>query len=76
MREKITFNIDYSRSDDKRYEKFLNDDLIEKDLTYSQVCLEQHRILEKMVEDEIISGESAFSLVGDIPAFNEFIESL
>ena len=68
------YQIDYARSDEKRfYSMDRHYDKI-RDLTYAEMCVEMRKDLEEMIENDFLDKETAFDLVGDIVAYNECAE--
>lgn len=65
---------DYGRSDEKCFCSMdRNYDKI-RELTYGEMCVEMRKDLEEMIENDFVDKETAFDLVGDTIAYNEYAE--
>ncbi|MGT2712273.1 hypothetical protein [Streptococcus oriscaviae] len=68
------YQIDYSRSDEKKFYSMNRSYEKLKELTYGEMCCEMHKDLEEMVDSGFLEASDAFKIEGDIAAYNELAE--
>ena len=71
------FGRDYALSGDNVFEVLTAScDVIELNLSYSEMCGVMKRELEKEVDKEVLDKSTAFDVIGDIPAYNELVDDI
>ncbi|EMB76034.1 hypothetical protein [Streptococcus mutans] len=71
------FGRDYALSGDNVFEVLTAScDVIERNLSYREMCGLMQRELEKAVDKELLDKSTAFDVIGDIPAYNELVDDI
>ncbi|MCB5025738.1 hypothetical protein [Streptococcus mutans] len=71
------FDRDYALSGDNVFEVLTAScDVIERNLSYREMCGFMQRELEKAVDEELLDKSTAFDVIGDIPAYNELVDDI
>lgn len=74
--KKYRISINYGKNDDSRYRMYDGDVTITPYMTFAEMTYEMRKVLMEYVNQDMLTKEQAFDMVGDIPAFNMFMEEL
>ncbi|MBF0780677.1 MULTISPECIES: hypothetical protein [unclassified Granulicatella] len=68
--------IEYHKHGEKTYSMTHHGDYILENGTYEELCWHMRRIINDCIEEGMMNQAEAYDMLGDIPMFNEFMESM